>query len=420
MSNHQLSGRLFLACFISGFFCIIQFILQTSPALIVDQLISSFDTNHQGVGLISSAFYYPYILLQIPAGLLVDRYGSKRILCIASLGISLSALLLAHATSLPMAILARGLTGASAALGVLSCMGMAAKHFDKHFILVAAYFEVMALFGAVMSDYLAPDLLLVHNWRVLIEYTSLLPLSLFLVVSLICPKEKPDSDPIHYKAQLKQFFLQTSQLAKTPHFWQLCFFGGFVYSVINSFGGLWSIHFFQTTYPAIEDIAHQLTATLFIGSCFGTFAVGLLLSHFRLSQLKRFFSLISLLSFSCILFINLSWLELKILLFALGFATSSYILAFEDIKRYAQGRALAANLGLLNMLILFISGPLLQPIMGLGFDYYQSQGGLIKYPTWIGLLPMYMGLLVAFGLTMHSNRSLSSLSPCSNTQKISQ
>ena len=72
--------------FTSLIFVLFQFFLQLSSAQIVTGLMQSFTLSAFGAGLLASMYYYVYVTLQIPSGMLVDRYGPRRLLTVGSLG----------------------------------------------------------------------------------------------------------------------------------------------------------------------------------------------------------------------------------------------------------------------------------------------------------------------------------------------
>ena len=57
-----------------------QLVLQALPSVIREGLVVDFSLSQAGFGGLSSSFYYPYILLQVPAGLLVFRFGARTLL----------------------------------------------------------------------------------------------------------------------------------------------------------------------------------------------------------------------------------------------------------------------------------------------------------------------------------------------------
>jgi MFS family permease len=80
-----------------------------SPVLL--PLMQEFSLSYAQAGLLASAVFYSYALMQFPAGYLGDRFGKKRILILCILGWGLCSLAMAAAASFAALLLVRFLTG---------------------------------------------------------------------------------------------------------------------------------------------------------------------------------------------------------------------------------------------------------------------------------------------------------------------
>src|SRR5919197_4599053 len=85
-----------------------------------------------------------YALMQIPTGLLVDRFGPRRILTIAAVLLGLGQLLFAVAASYPLGLLARAVLGVGDAMTFVSVLRLVAAHFP-----VRRYAALASLTGAL-------------------------------------------------------------------------------------------------------------------------------------------------------------------------------------------------------------------------------------------------------------------------------
>ncbi|KKL20276.1 hypothetical protein LCGC14_2457090 [marine sediment metagenome] len=62
-----------------------EFVLRVSPSVMVDDLMNSFGITASAVGLLTSFYIYSYAPMQVPVGMLMDHFGVKKVLSIASL-----------------------------------------------------------------------------------------------------------------------------------------------------------------------------------------------------------------------------------------------------------------------------------------------------------------------------------------------
>src|SRR5262249_56736960 len=79
---------------------------------LLPSIMSELQLSYTRAGLLASAFFYAYVIMQIPSGLLGDRFGRRRILLLGLLGGALAAGLTGLAGSFAALFAARALTGA--------------------------------------------------------------------------------------------------------------------------------------------------------------------------------------------------------------------------------------------------------------------------------------------------------------------
>src|SRR2546422_11723326 len=88
------------------------FVIRTGFSALLPSIIGELQLSYTRAGLLASAFFYAYVLMQIPSGLLGDRFGRRRILVLGLLGGALAA----GPTGLPGSVagrfVARALAGA--------------------------------------------------------------------------------------------------------------------------------------------------------------------------------------------------------------------------------------------------------------------------------------------------------------------
>ncbi|WP_348610144.1 MFS transporter [Halobaculum rarum] len=95
---------------------------RNSTAVLSGDLAAVFDATGSELGLLHSSFFYVYAAAQLPSGLLVDRYGPRRVVSIGLVGMAVGVAGFAAADSLAIGFTARflaGLSGASIYVAVL-------------------------------------------------------------------------------------------------------------------------------------------------------------------------------------------------------------------------------------------------------------------------------------------------------------
>ncbi|MBM3391908.1 MAG: MFS transporter [Betaproteobacteria bacterium] len=118
--------RVFLP-FAAGYF--LSYLLRTVNAVIAPELARELSLTAADLGLLTSAYLLTFAAFQIPLGVLLDRYGPRRVEAALMLIAAAGTLLFAFGTSTTQLTLARGLIG----LGVSACLMAAFKGFAQNF-----------------------------------------------------------------------------------------------------------------------------------------------------------------------------------------------------------------------------------------------------------------------------------------------
>ena len=84
---------------------------RVSPAVVAQDLVSSFNISATALGVLASAYFYPYALMQVPVGILSDSWGPKKTIVLFSLIAAFGAIGFGLAPYFGFAIAARACVG---------------------------------------------------------------------------------------------------------------------------------------------------------------------------------------------------------------------------------------------------------------------------------------------------------------------
>ncbi|NJR71834.1 MAG: MFS transporter [Gammaproteobacteria bacterium] len=97
----------------------IGFYHRVAPAVITQELSLAFDLTAASLGNLSAFYFYSYVAMQIPTGLLADRFGPRILLTIGSMVAAIGTVVFAMAETVWWANAGRLLIGGS--VGVAVC-----------------------------------------------------------------------------------------------------------------------------------------------------------------------------------------------------------------------------------------------------------------------------------------------------------
>ena len=128
MKNNRSKVYSVLPWVISGlgalYYCY-EYFLRISPSVMIPELMKAYDLTGAEVGSLSAFYYHAYVPMQIVVGLLMDRFGPRRLLALACLCSVLGTYMFAGSHSIIIAQIGRFLIGFGAAFAFVGALKLA-------------------------------------------------------------------------------------------------------------------------------------------------------------------------------------------------------------------------------------------------------------------------------------------------------
>jgi MFS family permease len=99
---------------------LISYLFRTVNSVIAPDLIGELHLDESGLGLITSTYLYAFTLFQLPLGLLLDRYGPRRVQAALLFVAGIGSLCFAMASSVPVLAVCRGVIGLGLSGGLMA------------------------------------------------------------------------------------------------------------------------------------------------------------------------------------------------------------------------------------------------------------------------------------------------------------
>jgi sugar phosphate permease len=386
-----------LVWLLAALFFFYKYLLQVSPSVMSDDLMRSFHASGAQLGNLAACFFYSYLIMQIPVGILLDRYSPRSITTTAIFISALGVLLFSQATTISSAYLTRSLIGLGAAFAAVSCFKLITLWFSpKRFALLAGLSMTAAMCGAIGGQ--APLSLLVENfqWQTAMRYLAI-PGFILAILFFTIVRRKEAAPPTHeqnipFKDHLKAIF--TSRQT-----WLLSFYSGLAFAPVSVFGGLWGVSFLKQAYHLNATMAATTISFIFIG-----FAIGCPLSGWLSDYLQRrkplmvIGTLIAIITLALVIYLpqaNAFLLSLLLLMFGLG--ASCFFICFSMIREIHYLGLAATVLGFMNTfdsICEALSEPFIGKMLDIGWDGTVSHNARIfplhDYHWSLSILVLYL------------------------------
>ncbi|MCW2497250.1 MFS transporter [Jatrophihabitans sp.] len=146
-----------------------------------------------------------YAAMQVPTGVLVDRYGPRRVLVVASLLMGSAQLLFSLVSSYPLALLARAVLGCGDALTFISVLRYTAGHFSaRRFPVLVTVTAMVGTLGNIMATLPLAALLRHAGWFTGYSVAAGLSLLAALLVLLLLNDHAVAPAPLREVAQVRE------------------------------------------------------------------------------------------------------------------------------------------------------------------------------------------------------------------------
>ena len=112
-------------CGLGALFYCYEYLLRISPSVMMSDLMQAYHINATVFGNLAAFYYYAYTPMQLPVGILMDRYGPRRLLTFACLACALGSYLFAHAFHIELAQIGRFMVGFGSAFAFVGVLKLA-------------------------------------------------------------------------------------------------------------------------------------------------------------------------------------------------------------------------------------------------------------------------------------------------------
>ncbi len=185
----------FYIIFIASLFLFYKYILQISPSIMSHQLEQEFSLHATSLGNLAAAYFYSYVIMQLFAGPLIDRYSPGKVAGLAVLSCAAGAFVFANAHFFCAAFGARVLMGIGVAFATVCYMKMASIYCKpQYYAFVSGLLVTAAMAGAIFGETPLVILMQYTGWRGLLIAAGIFGLLLSLVFFVFV--KKPEQNQV--------------------------------------------------------------------------------------------------------------------------------------------------------------------------------------------------------------------------------
>ncbi|WP_419419361.1 MFS transporter [Legionella sp. D16C41] len=407
-----------LICALGALFYSYEYLLRISPSVMEHPLRLHFNLSATGFGFLSAFYYYAYVPMQVPVGVLLDRFGPRRLITFACLICVVGTFLFANTSIVWVAAIGRFFVGFGSAFAFVGVLKLATIWLpEDRLAMVSGLAAALGTIGAMLGDNLLGEFVNKIGWRPTVEMTAYFGLFLSIILWFgIRDKSDKAQASSGTISSFHKSMIDLGIIVKNKQVWINGAIGCLVYLPTTVFAELWGIPYLKHAHNLTSSGADFANSLLFLGFTIGAPLMGFISDKIKRRRLPL---LVGASGAAIIMMIilympDLNQMSINFLMFALGLFYSAQCIVFAIGRELSPAEAAGTAMSLTNMTVM-LGAMFLQPLVGrlldfslashnantlpnqLGFDKLQQLYTADDYQFALSIIPL--GIIIAAILT---------------------
>jgi predicted MFS family arabinose efflux permease len=331
---------------IASVFYAYQYVLRVMPSIMLNDIMQQFHIDAATFGQFSGVYYIGYSLMHLPIGILLDRFGARKIMsgCILLTTLGLSPLIFADYWVYPM--IGRFLIGLGSSAAILGLFKIirttfSAERFPRMLSLSVTIGLIGAIYGGGPVNYMRAT----FGYQTVIYLFAAAGIVLALATYWIIPNTQNSS-----KGTVAS---NIKEVLSNPKVIWTCLFAGLMVGPLEGFADVWGTAFLKQFCGLEGTLAASLPSMIFIGMCLGAPLLSLIAEKagsYLLTIIGAGITMVA--AFSLLLSFPLTSGFLSMNFVVIGICCAYQILAIYKVSTYVREEIAGLTTAVANMIIM--------------------------------------------------------------------
>lgn len=363
--NKVSKSKAIIMYIIVSLFLVFEMGVQVSPSVMAPQLMESLNIGALGLGIMSGCYFYTYTSMQIPSGILFDRFNPRKIITLAIITCAIGCMILSAANSFWFACAARLLMGLGSAFAFVSVLVVTSDLFPaRFFATMTGVTQTLAAVGAMSGQLPTHFLVELLGWRHTLLAFGITGLVLAILVFFILRYSR-DKQILGSKQKQPRLLTNLKKLVTKKQTWFIALYACLTWAPMSGFTSLWGVPFLTHVQNLSAGEAAFICSLMWVGAAAISPLSGYIATRYNCTRAcLTVATAVGVFSFAGIIYLPIhNMITLGTLLFLAGAACSGQGLSFALAKNNHPRRLSATAIAFNNMAVV-ISGALFQPFIG--------------------------------------------------------
>jgi MFS family permease len=250
--------RSWLVWGIAALFYLTGFYQRVSPAVMTSELMHDFGLGAKSLGSLSAFYFYFYVALQVPVGVLIDSWGARKLLFWGALSAAAGTFLFGSTSDFALACAGRAIVGGATAAGWLVLLKLATHWFPaRRFAMLSGLGLCFGNVGALLAQVPLRVLIEHFGWRSVVVGSAVILLAVCTAVVLVVRNDPSEAGleshaPAALRTQerrkMRDLLAGFRRVFAYRNTWFIFLAQGGIVGPILAFTGLWGTPFLKVRY----------------------------------------------------------------------------------------------------------------------------------------------------------------------------
>ncbi|MDP1604118.1 MAG: MFS transporter [Legionella sp.] len=366
-NNKKYVFTAWLICGLGAIYYSYEYLLRISPSVMEGALRDHFKLSATGFGLLSAFYYYAYVPLQLPVGVLLDRYGPRILLTFACFICVLGTFIFASTQVFWIAAVGRFLVGFGSAFAFVGVLKLATIWLpEDKLAMVSGMASALGTIGAMVGDNLLGILVINVGWSQTVNLTAYFGIGLiFLLWFGIRDKKSGHQQHTGTIGSFRTSMIDLGIIIRNKQMWINGMFGCLVYLPATVFAELWGIPYLKHAHGLTQEGADFANSLLFLGFTIGAPLMGYISDKLKRRKPPMFLGATGAAIVMMVLLYmpGLNQTAINTLMVLLGLLYSAQCIVFAVGRELSPNEAAGTAIAMTNMVVM-LGAMFLQPLVG--------------------------------------------------------
>ncbi|MBN1333387.1 MAG: MFS transporter [Synergistales bacterium] len=264
---------------------VVAFFHRLAPGVLREELTNAFDLTATSFGTLASMYFYAYMIMQIPVGMLADSLGARITVSIGMFMTALGSLLFGMARTSPLIFLGRFIVGIGVSTVFVCILKIQSRWFrEREFATMSGLTLLVGNSGGILAQTPLAVLVTIISWRTVFLFVALVSF-LMGVLSFLIIRNDPsemDFEPVNEmilpestsRGDLSQLSRAAGNVLAHWPMWPAMIFYAFINGTWLAFLGAWGVSYLTSVYGLPKSQAADFIIWGLLGLIVGSLSVG--------------------------------------------------------------------------------------------------------------------------------------------------